>query len=121
MDNGQSKQNPLKDKSYAFALRIVSAYKHLVAEKKEYVLSKQVLRSGTSIGANIAEANQAQSRPDFVSKLSISLKEAVETEYWINLLKDSDYMTERESGSLLADCQELIKMLTASIKTSKRA
>jgi len=119
MENGQSKQNPLRDKSYALALRIINAYKHLIADKKEYVLSKQLLRSGTSIGANIAEANQAQSRPDFISKLSISLKEAVETEYWINLLRDSEYLTEGESVSLLTDCREVIRILTSAIKTSK--
>lgn len=120
MDNGQSKPNPLRDKSYAFALRIINVYKHLTAEKKEYVLSKQLLRSGTSIGANIAEANQAQSRPDFISKLSISLKESVETEYWISLLRDSRYLTENESDSLLLDCRELIKILTSAIRTSKK-
>ncbi|MGQ0541909.1 MAG: four helix bundle protein [Blastocatellia bacterium] len=118
-DNGQLKENALREKSYQFALRIENAYKHLVAEKKEYVLSKQVLRSGTSIGANVVEANQAQSRPDFISKLSIDLKEAVETEYWLNLLRDAEYLSESQS-SLHNDCREVIKILTAAIKTSKR-
>src|SRR5216683_662577 len=99
MDNGQLKENALRDKSYKFALRIVNAYKHVVSEKKEYVLSKQLVRSGTSIGANVAEANQAQSRPDFISKLSIALKEAVETEYWLNLLRDSEYLSELQTES----------------------
>ncbi|MGH9947454.1 MAG: four helix bundle protein [Pyrinomonadaceae bacterium] len=119
MDNGQSKENVLKEKSYGFALRIVRLYKHLCERNKEYVLSKQILRSGTSIGANIAEANQAQSKPDFVHKLSISLKEAVETEYWLNLLNDADYLTDSQFESLIGDCRELIRILTSSIKTAK--
>lgn len=89
-------------------------------EKKEFVLSKQVLRSGTSIGANIEEANQGQSKADFTHKLSISLKEAVETNYWLRLLRDSEYLTESQANSLLKDCQELEKLLTASIKTAKQ-
>jgi len=121
MDNGQSKENVLRDKSYGFALRIVKAYKYLVAEKKEFVLSKQLLRAGTSIGANVAEANQGQSRPDFISKLAIALKEAVETEYWLNLLRDSEYLTSEQTESLLTDCRELIRILTAAIKTTKRS
>jgi len=121
MDNGQSKENVLRDKSYGFALRIVKAYKYLVAEKKEFVLSKQLLRAGTSIGANVAEANQGQSRPDFISKLDIALKEAVETEYWLNLLRDSEYLTSEQTESLLTDCRELIRILTAAIKTTKRS
>ncbi len=119
MDNGQSKSNVLRDKSYAFALRVVKAHKHIVAESKEYALSKQLLRSGTSIGANVAEANQAQSRPDFISKLSIALKEAVETEYWLNLLMDAEYLTQPQARALLSDCRELIKILTSSLRTSK--
>jgi len=113
------KENALKDKSYKFALRIVKAYKHLVFENKEYVLSKQLLRCGTSIGANVAEANQAQSRPDFISKLSISLKETVETEYWLCLLRDSDFLTKSQADSLILDCSGLKAILTASIKSSK--
>lgn len=116
----ENKENVLKEKSYSFALRIVNLYRHMIAENKEYVLSKQVLRSGTSIGANVAEANQAQSRPDFISKLSIALKETVETEYWLNLLRDSKYLTELQSESLLKDCSELKAILIASIKSSKR-
>lgn len=113
------KENNLKDKSYKFALRIVKLYRFLVEEKKEYVLAKQVLRSGTSIGANVTEANQAQSAADFIHKLSIALKESFETEYWLCLLRDSEYLTEKQSESLIADCNELQKILTSSIKTSK--
>ena len=116
MDN---RENPLKDKSYKFALRIVKLYKHLAEEKKEFVLSKQAMRSGTSIGANITEGNQAQSKADFVHKLSIALKEAFESEYWLCLLRDGEFITEKQSESLIIDCNELQKMLTASIKTSK--
>ena len=121
MDNGQSRENVLRVKSYSFALRIVKAYKYLIAVKKEFVLSKQLLRSGTSIGANVAEANQGQSRPDFISKLSIALKESVETEYWLNLLRESEYLTPEQTQSLLEECRELIRILTSSIKTAKRS
>ncbi len=113
------KESVLKEKSYQFALRVIKLYKYIVAEKKEYVLSKQILRSGTSIGANIEEANQAQSKADFVHKLSISQKEAFETDYWLRLLRDSDYLTEAQANSLLNDCRELQKLLTTSIKTAK--
>lgn len=116
MDN---KENPLKNKSYKFALRIVKLYKFLTDEKKEYVLSKQCMRSGTSIGANITEGNQEQSTVDFIHKLSIALKEAFETEYWLCLLREAEFITEKQAESLIADCHELQKMLTASIKTSK--
>ncbi|MDQ2747861.1 MAG: four helix bundle protein [Acidobacteriota bacterium] len=113
------KESILKEKSYQFALRTIKLYKYIVAEKKEYVLSKQILRSGTSIGANIEEANQAQSKADFIHKLSISQKESFETDYWLRLLRDSEYLTETQANSLLKDCQELQKLLTASIKTAK--
>ena len=113
------RENPLKTKSYAFALRIVKLYKYLAFESKEYVLSKQILRSGTSIGANITEGNRAESPLDFIHKLSIALKEADETEYWLNLLCDGGFITNQQAESLLADCLELQKMLTSSIKTKK--
>ncbi len=113
-------ENPLKTKSYAFALRIVNLYKHLVQESREFVLSKQILRSGTSIGANIVEGNRGQSKSDFVHKFSIALKEADETEYWLNLLRDGDFITAAQAESLLADCLELQKMLTMSLKTAKK-
>ncbi len=119
MENGQSKKNILKDKSYSFALRVVNLYKHLSSDKREYVLSKQILRSGTSVGANITEGNQAQSKPDFVHKLAIALKESVETEYWLCLLRDGDFITSVQAESLILDCKDLQKILTSSIKTAK--
>ena len=115
----ENKENVLKLKSYDFGLRIVKLYKHLSETKKEYVLSKQILRSGTSIGANVAEANQAQSKADFIHKLSIAHKESFETDYWLCLLRDSEYLSIPQAESLLTDCYELQKLLTASIKTSK--
>ena len=95
-------------------------YKYLTDKKKEYVLSKQLLRSGTSIGANVAEAEQAQSKPDFVSKMNIALKETSETKYWIKLLKATEFLSEKESDSLLADCVELEKILISIVKSSKQ-
>lgn len=109
----------LEQKSFLFAVRIVKLYKHLGAEKKEYVLSKQLLRSGTSIGANLAEAQQAQSKADFVSKFSIALKETSETIYWLRLLQATDYLSNQECTSIVSDCLELEKMLVSSIKTAK--
>jgi four helix bundle protein len=111
-------ESPLKVKSYAFALRVVKASKFL-NESKEYVLSKQLLRSGAAIGALIQEAEFAQSPADFISKMSISLKEANETAYWLSILKDSDYIGEPVYKSMSADCSELIKMLVSSVKTAK--
>jgi four helix bundle protein len=113
------KESILKDKSYKFALRIVNLSKFLNNEKREFILSKQILRPGTSIGANIIEGNRGESISDFIHKLSISLKESFETEYWLNLLKDSDYISEKQAESLINDCQELQKILTTSIKTAK--
>ncbi len=110
----------LRDKSYLFALRVVKLHKHLVNQHKEYTLSKQVLRSGTSIGALVREAQYAQSVKDFVNKLSIALKEANETEYWIILLKDTDYITEKMHDNIQPDISELKKMLTSSINTAKK-
>ncbi|UCH91366.1 MAG: four helix bundle protein [Nitrospirota bacterium] len=111
--------NPLKDKSYAFAIRIVKLSQYLRRDKKEFVLSKQVLRSGTAIGALIREAEFGQSRADFTSKMSISLKEANETEYWMCLLKDTDFISEHQFMTLQSDCKELIAMLVSTVKTSK--
>ena len=113
------KESVLSEKSFSFALRIVKLYKHLVAEHKEYVLSKQVLRSGTSVGANIEESKHAQSKMDFVHKLAIAQKEASETNYWIRLLRESEYLDEKLAISLTSDCEEIQRMLTASIKTAK--
>ena len=107
-------------KSFNFAVRIVHLYKYLTQQKKEYILSKQLLRSGTSIGANVAEAKQAQSKPDFVSKMSIALKETAETKYWINLLCATNFLTKEESSSVLTDCIELEKILVRIIKSSRQ-
>ena len=106
-----------KKKSKAFAVRIVRLYRYLCDEKKEYVLSKQLLRSGTSIGANLAEAECAISRKDFLSKVYIALKECMETEYWLELLHETDYLTEQEYQSINSDCEELRKMLSSTTKT----
>jgi len=113
------KENPLKDKSYQFAIRIVKLSQFLQLDKKEFVLSKHVLRSGTTVGALIREAEFAQSRADFASKMSMSLKEANETEYWMSLLKDSDFISENQFVSLRSDCKELIAMLVLTVKASK--
>ena len=113
------KNNILKEKSYKFALRTVKLYQHLSVEQKEYVLSKQVLRSGTSIGANVEEAYQGESKSDFIHKLSIANKEAFETHYWLRLLRDSVMLEAKIAESLLNDCDEIQRMLVAAIKTSK--
>ena len=104
-------------KSLRFAVRIVRLYQYLCEEKKEYVLSKQILRSGTSIGANLAEAETAISKNDFQSKIYISLKECAETLYWLDLLKETDYLTEPMYQSLYSDCAELKRMLSSTTKT----
>jgi len=113
------KNNPLKDKSYQFAIRIVKLSQFLQKDKKEFVLSRQVLSSGTAIGALIREAEFGQSKADFTNKMSISLKEANETEYWLSLLKDTDFISENQFISLQSDCKELIAMLVSTVKTSK--
>ena len=114
------KDNIIVDKSKAFAIRIIKLYQYLCAEKKEFVLSKQLLRSGTSIGANVKEAIRGQSKADFISKLNISLKEASETEYWLELLQEAKYITNDEFESMKDDCIELIKLLTSIINSSKK-
>ena len=111
--------NPIEEKSFCFAVRIVRLCKFLQEEKNEFILSKQLLRSGTGIGANIAESQQAQSRADFISKLRIALKESSETDYWLRLLKETDYLTDSQFDSIIADCRELEKLLTAIIRTSR--
>jgi four helix bundle protein len=113
------KENIVKNKSYLFAIKVVKLYKDLVENKKEYVFSKQLLRSGTAIGALIRESEQAESKADFIHKLSIALKEANETDYWISLLKDTDYLTESEFNEISNDAVELIKLLVSIIKSSK--
>ena len=108
------------EKSFVFATRIVKLYKYLVSEKFEYVMSKQLLRSGTSIGANVREALQAQSKRDFLSKISIALKEATETQYWIELLHVSEYIGDLEKASIWNDCDVLVRLLVTITKTTKR-
>ena len=111
-------ENVVQSKSYDFALRIIKVYKYLVQEKKEFVLSKQLLRSGTSVGANIEEAIGGQSKADFFAKITISYKETRESKYWIRLLRDSDYLTIEQSDDLLKDVEELLKII-GSIQKSK--
>ncbi|MBO7585715.1 MAG: four helix bundle protein [Bacteroidales bacterium] len=114
-----AKKNVLKEKSYLFAIRIVNLSKFLQGEKSEYNLSKQIIRSGTSIGANIEEASGAQSDKDFIAKMHISLKEAKETHYWLRLLRDTEYLTPEQAESMLKDTDEIITLLTRSLKTIK--
>jgi four helix bundle protein len=116
-----SEGNITLNKSFEFAIRVVNLYKYLCDEKKEYIISKQLLRCGTSIGANINEASAAQSKKDFIAKMSISSKEARETKYWIDLLIATDYLSENDkhTKSLIVDIEELIKLLTSIVKTSQ--
>ena len=111
-------ENVIEIKSFNFTVRIVNLYKFL-SKRKELVLSKQVLRCGTSIGANVAEAEQAQSSADFVSKMSIALKETAETKYWLRLLKETSYISETEFNSIFSDCVEIEKILVSIIKSAK--
>lgn len=113
------KDNVVFNKSKQFAIRIVNLYKYICNEKKEFTLSKQLLKSGTSIGANIAEAICAISDKDFLSKLYIAYKECAETEYWLELLKETEYLTEQEYQSINDDCQEIRKLLSSITKTTK--
>ena len=115
----RNEENLILVKSKSFALRIIRLYKYLCDERKEFVLSKQVLRSGTSIGANAKEASLAQSKKDFEAKLSIALKEAGETEYWLELLHESDYIEEKSFESINADNKEIIRILTSILKSSR--
>jgi len=113
------KENILKDKSYRFSIRIVNLYKYLCNEKREFVMSKQILRSGTSIGALVREAEFAQSKLDFINKMSVALKEANETMYWIDLLKETGYINSSMYNSLISDCKDILKLLIATVKTTK--
>ncbi len=112
-------ENNIYEISKAFAVRIVNLYNYLTDTKKEHVMSKQLLRSGTSIGANVFEGKQAQSRADFASKMSIALKEASESGYWIDLLHETQYLTDSEFQSLFADCKRIIAVLTKIVKSTK--
>jgi len=109
----------IKDKSLTFAIRVVKLYKHLAENKREYVLSKQFLRSGTAVGALVREAEHGQSKADFLNKMNIALKEANETVYWLVLLKETEYLTESEYTSIHADAEELLKILVSIVKTTK--
>ncbi len=109
--------NIIVDKSKAFALRIIKLYKYLCNEKREYIISKQILKSGTSIGANVKEAIRGQSKSDFYSKMNIALKEASETEYWLELLFESDYIEKIAFDDIYKDCQELLRILMSITKT----
>ena len=119
MNDFKNSNSIIGKKSYAFALEVIGLYKYIIADRKEYVLSKQFLRAGTSIGANVNEALSAESKKDFIHKLSIALKEAKETSYWLNLLKDSDYISSEIFASNNQLCNELIKMLSSIILTTK--
>lgn len=112
-------KNVILTKSFAFALRIIDTYKYLTEDKREFVLSKQLLRSGTSIGANVEESSGAQSRNDFFAKMTISYKECRETHYWLRLLKEAKYLENDRSDSLLIECEELLKIITQIQKTMK--
>ena len=113
------KENILKGKSFKFAVRIVNFYKYLCEKKKEFVLSKQVLRSGTSVGAMVREAEHSESKIDFIHKMGIAQKEINETIYWLELLKETNFITDKEFTSIHGDALEIIKIVTASIKTAK--
>ena len=113
------KENTVLEKSFSFAVRVVNMNKYLTEKKKEFVLSKQLLRCGTSIGANITEAQRAQSKPDFISKMSIALKEAYEVDYWLRLLWATEYIEEKAYKSMRDDNEELISLLIAICKASK--
>ena len=112
-------EGPLGKKSYAFALKIIELYKYLAFQKKEYVLSKQILRSGTSIGANSEEATGGHSKKDFLAKITIAYKECRETHFWLRLLRDSKLAEEKMINPLLTDCEELLRIITSIQKTTK--
>ena len=111
--------NAVREKSYRFAVRIVKLCRFLKNEKKEHIMSRQLLRSGTSVGANVAEAQHAQSRQDFLAKLNIALKEAAETDYWLRLLYETEYLTERQFKSIYEDCDEVESLLVSIVKSVK--
>jgi len=113
------RENIIKEKTYAFALRVIKLYNYLIETNKEYVLSKQILRSGTSIGANVEEAIGGHSKKDFIARIQIAYKEAREVHYWLRLLRDSNYIDDKLAESLLSDCEEIVAILTAILKTSK--
>ena len=111
--------NIVEEKNFEFSVRTVNLYKYLTAQKQEFVMSKQLLRSGTSIGANISEAQQAQSPMDFLSKMSIALKESYETDYWLRLLHSTEYLNKDEYDSIITDCRAISKLLVSIVKSTK--
>lgn len=113
------KDSVILNKTFDFSIRIINLYKYLCSEKNEYVMSKQLLRCGTSVGANVHEASNGQSSKDFLAKMYIAFKEATETEYWLKLLLRTEYINQEQGNSILADCVEIKKILTAIIKTTK--
>ncbi|MBQ8797061.1 MAG: four helix bundle protein [Oscillospiraceae bacterium] len=112
--------NIVRQKSFSFSVRIVKLCRYLQIQKREFVLSRQLLRAGTSIGANVAESEHAQSRPDFSSKLNIALKEAAETDYWLRLLHQTEYLSDKEFHSIFNDCKEIENLLASIVKTMKQ-
>ena len=114
-------ENVIVKKSYAFAIRIIRLYQFLSQEKKEYILSKQLLRCGTAIGAMVKESEHAQSKADFLNKMNVALKEANETAYWLMLLKDTDYITIKQFESIHPDCSEILKLLASIVKSTKES
>jgi len=119
MEEWMSKENVVYDKAYKFAIRIVKAFQYLSKEHHEYIISKQLLRCGTSIGANISEANGAISKSDFSNKISISYKECLETKYWLNLLKDTEYIDVKTYDSIYPDADEIAKILFSILKSTR--
>jgi four helix bundle protein len=119
MAEEEARPNPIREKSYAFALTIVKAVRELQRGEKEYVLSKQLLRCGTSIGANVVEVGAAQSRADFIAKMSIASREARETLYWLRLMQDSQLLDTATSGPLIEQADELVRLLTSIVKTTR--
>ena len=117
---GNERQNTLPVKTFSFAIRVVKLYQYLTKEKHEHVMSKQVLRAGTSVGANVREAQNAESKADFIHKYGISQKEAAETLYWLELLQATGYLSEKEFISVKSDAEEILKMLRSAILTSKQ-
>ena len=113
-------ESVLREKAKHFAVRTLKLYEYLMLKKREYTVSKQIVRSGTAIGANVCEAQYAQSRADFISKMHIALKEAGETEFWLEVLRDSGYINAKLAGSLIEDCGEIVSILVSTLNTSKQ-
>ena len=113
-------ENVVKEKTFTFAIRVVKLYKYLCSDKKEYILSKQLLRSGTSVGAMVREAEHAETRKDFLHKMAVAQKEINETIYWLDLLKETDYLTAQQHESIKMDAIEIIKLITAILKSTKK-